>query len=245
MITLPFYIANFMAGFVKSQDKRHILRGRVNTFFYTPTMARFIRRVYSEKTQTVKFVRQHTPSRCVCVINDKYFIKIFKKNYGTRIKDFEFLVNYVQKKMKISIPTVFAAKNGHMYVTEIIQGHCIYDFEPEFVLKHEQKILNQVADVIHGLQSIDVKKIPNNERFCVALESPSHNAKIESITNNSILVHNDMNVRNFMFDNDLNICGLIDFDGLCIMNDADRDMKNFMKYWNRYKDNNKKQIPPK
>ena len=240
MITLPFYIANIMACFIKNRDKRHVLRGRVNAFLFTPAMARFVHRIYGEKTETVKFVRQHTPSRCVCVINDKYFIKIFRKNYGTRLKDFEFLVNYVQKKMKVTIPTVFASKNGHMYVTEIIKGRCIHDFDPEFVLKHEQKILNQVENIIHELQSIDVQKIPNKERFCVALESPQRDVETKPITNKSILVHNDMNVRNFMFDDDLNICGLIDFDGLCIMNDSDKDMKNFMKYWNRYKDNNKK-----
>lgn len=245
MITLPFYIANIMAGFVAAQPKRHAMRGRVNAFLYTPTMARLIKKVYSEKTETVKFVRQHTPSRCVCVINDKYFVKIFKKNLGTRLSDFEFLVNYVRKHMDITIPRVYASKNKHMYVTELIDGHSIYDFDPKFVLKHEQKILKNVEKIISDLQAIDIKKIPNNERFCVALESTSKNTPVEEITDDSVLSHGDMNVRNFMFDDDLNICGLIDFDGMKITNDRAKDMQNFMKYWNRYKENSKKQTPPK
>lgn len=240
MITLPFYIANIMAGFVKSQPKRHSLRGHLNAFLYTPTMARLIKKFYGEKTRTVKFVRQHTPSRCVCVINDKYFVKIFKKNMGNRLANFEFLVNYVRDKMNVAIPVVYASKNKHMYVTELINGHSIYDFDPEFVLKNEQKILNGVSKIISQLQSINIQQIPNNERFCVALESASKHISPEPITKDSVLLHGDMNLRNFLFDDDLNICGLIDFDGLCITNDKNKDMQNFMKYWNRYKENNKK-----
>jgi len=240
MITLPFYIANIMAGFVKQQRRRHSLRGHVNAVLYTPTMARLIKNVYGEETKTVKFVRQHTPSRCVCVINDKYFVKIFKKNLGTRLSDFEFLVNYVRKHMNVTIPRVYASKNNHMYVTELIDGRSIYDFDAEFVLKHEEKILKGVSKIISDLQAIDVKKIPDNKRFCVELESPSKNTFAEEITDDSVLSHGDMNVRNFMFDDDLNICGLIDFDGMKITNDKNKDMQSFMKYWNRYKEKNKK-----
>ncbi len=245
MVTLPFYIANFLAGFVSPQSKRHVLRGHVNAFFYTPMMMRFIKRVYGEKTHNVKFVRQHTPSRCVCVINDKYFVKIFKHNKGTRLADFEFLVNYVRNRMQVAIPRVYTSKNNHMYVTKLIKGREIYDFDSDFVLKHEKKILQNVSKIISELQSIDVQKIPNNERFCVALESLAKNANTEPITSDSVLSHGDMNLRNFLFDDDLNIVGLIDFDGMCITNDKDKDMQNFMKYWNRYKENAKKQTPLK
>ena len=229
-----------MAGFVISQPKRHALRGHVNAFLYTPTMTRLIKKIYGVKTYNVKFVRQHTPNRCVCVINDRYFIKIFKKNMGNRLANFEFLVNYVREKMPVVIPKVFAAENKHMYVTELIKGKSIYDFDVAFVLKNEEKILKNVSKIISDLQSINVHEIPDNERFCVALESPSKNVKIEPITNESVLSHGDMNLRNFMFDDDLNICGLIDFDGMRITNDKNKDMRNFMKYWNRYKENSKK-----
>ena len=155
--------------------------------------------------------------------------------------DFEFLVNYVRHKMPVKIPKVYVAKNNHMYVTELVSGYSIYDFDPKTVLKNEKKILKGVTKIISDLQSIDIKKMSNPERFCVALDAPSKNTPVEAITNDSVLLHGDMNVRNFIFDQDLNICGLIDFDGMRITNDKNADMKNFMKYWNRYKENSKKQ----
>ena len=240
MITLPFYIANIMAGFVVSKAKRHILRGRVNTFFYRSTMARFIKHVYGEKIKDVKFVRQHTPDRCVCVINDKYFVKIFKKNKGAHLANFEFLVNYVRDNLKVAIPQVFIAKNNHMYVTELMPGRGIYDFDTKFVLKNEEKILNNVSQVISDLQSIDIHKIRDAQRFCIPLESTTNNPQIEPITKDSVLSHGDMNLRNFLFDDDLNIIGLIDFDSMAITNDKNKDMQNFIKYWNRYKENSQK-----
>lgn len=236
MFALPFYISNLMACFVKVQSQRHALRGRVNSFLYTPVMSRFIRKTFGEKTKTVKFVRQHTPSRFVCVINDKYFVKIFRKNMGKRLKNFEFLVNYVADFIDVKIPKVYASNNKHMYVTRFIEGRSIYDFDKEFVLKHEKKLLNQVDKIISDLQSIDVHKIPNAERFCIALEATSKKAMPESLTDDSVLAHCDMNVRNFLFDKDFNICGLIDFDSLCITNDRAKDKQIFMKYWNRYKE---------
>lgn len=236
MFALPFYISNIMAGFVKNQSKRHVLRGHVNAFLYTPTMSRFIRKIYGEETKTVKFVRQHTPSRFVCVINDKYFVKIFRHNLGTRLKNFEFLMNYVRDNMNIVIPRVYVSTNNHMYVTELIGGKSIYDFDKKFVLKNEQKILHQVSEIIKELQSIDLSKISDIQRFQIALETTDKNQKIEPITNQSVLTHCDMNVRNFLFNDDLNICGLIDFDGLCLTNDKNKDMQIFMKYWNRYKE---------
>ena len=244
-LRLPFYIANFLAGFVSTQSKRHVLRGHINAFFYTPMMMRIVKRIYGEKTKTVKFVRQHTPSRVVCVVNDKYFIKIFKHNLGKRLKNFEFLVNYAHDHMNVNIPRVHALENNHGYVTELIDGRDIYGFDSQFVLKNEEKILQQVVKIIAQGQSIDVHKFLNPERFSVALESPGKNTKAEPITSDSVLLHGDLNLRNFLFDDDLNIVGLIDFDGMRITNDKDKDIQNFMKYWNRYKENAKKQTPLK
>jgi hypothetical protein len=246
MVGVPFYISNFVSWFIKKQSVRHRVRGRVNSFLYTPIIKRFIKKTFHEKTKTVCFVRQHTPSRFVCVVNDKYFIKVFKHNPWKRMKNFEFLVNYIAKKMSIKIPRVYVSKNNHMYATPRIQGRSLYDFDKEFVLKHEKKILIQVDKIIRELQSIDIHKIPNATRFTKALESTSHNVKPEPITADSVLTHNDLNVRNLLFDKDMNICGLIDFDGLCITNDKTHDKQTFMKYWNRYKEkSDKKQTPLK
>jgi len=212
----------------------------VNTFLYTPTMSRFVRQIYGEKTQSVKFVRQQTPSRFVSVINDKYFVKVFKHNMKPRLKNFEFLVNYIRDFIDIPIPKVYVSKNNHMYVTELLDGYSIHYFDKEYVLQHEEKIINQVKHVIQQLQSIDVHKIPNPQRFENPLEKTHKQMECETLTNHSVLAHNDMNVRNFLFDKDLNICGFIDFDALAITNDADKDMRIFMKYWKQYKESKQK-----
>lgn len=240
MTGLPFLISNFMACFVRSSKQRHKLRGSVNFFLYKRFAARIVSKIFNTPIETVKFVRQHTPSRFVCVVNDKYFVKIFKRMSKTKLKNFEFLVNYIIKFMDVKIPKVYIANDGHAYITEKIPGVSIYAFEKEFVLKHEEKILAQVDKIISQLQSIDVRKIQNPKRFCVALESTSKKTKPEPITDESVLAHLDMNVRNFLFDEDLNICGLIDFDSLCITNNRAKDKEIFTKYWERYKKSTRK-----
>lgn len=239
MISLPFYISNILSAFVKNADARHKLRGEVNCFLYKPLVKRFVKKTFNTDVKTVKFVRQHTMGRFVCVVNDKYFVKIFRSMSKKRLKNFEFLTNYVAKELSVKVPTVHIAKNNHMYATEKIFGYGIYEFDREFVLQHEEKILTQADNIIHELQSIDVHKIPNAKRFCVALESTSKKVKLEPFTKDSILTHFDLNVRNFLFDKDLNICGLIDFDSMAITNNKNKDKEIFMKYWERYKKSTK------
>ncbi len=238
IVSWPFYISNFMSCFVKSRAARHKFRAFVNCFLYKPFLIRIVNNMFGTRCKSVKYVRQQTMGRCVCVVDDKYFVKIFRNMSGEKLKNFEFLVNYISKFITIKIPRVYIAKNNHMYITKKIPGFCIHDFDKEFVLKHEKKILIQVDNIISQLQSIDLTKLPNAERFCVALESTTKNPQIEPITADSVLGHFDMNVRNFLFDKDMNICGWIDFDSLHITNDKTRDKQIFMKYWNRYKENN-------
>ena len=239
MMNIPFYIGNFLACFIPNARGRSNMRGKVNNFFYKPIIARLVKKVFNEKAHTIKFVRQHTPSRFVCVVNDKYFIKVFKNMSHKKLENFQFLVNYVQKNVSVNMPQVFIGNVNNMYATRKIQGKSIYDFDYKFVLQNQQKILSQVEQIISSLQNINLKKIPNAERFCVALEATSKRIKSEQITDESVLAHFDMNVRNFLFDDNLNIIGLIDFDSLAITNDKNKDMQIFMKYWNRYKENNK------
>ena len=236
MMKFPFYIGNFLACFVLGARRRSNARGNVNNFFYSPVVAHFIKKVFGEKAHTIKFVRQHTPSRFVCVVNDKYFIKIFKKMSHEKLENFEFLVNYVRNNVFVNIPKVYIGKADNIYATEKIEGKSIYDFDEKFVLRYEAKILTQVEQIIFSLQNINLHKIPNPERFCVALETTSKKIKPEPVTDESVLAHLDLNVRNFLFDNDMNIIGLIDFDSLSITNDKNKDMQIFMKYWNRYKE---------
>lgn len=232
----PFYLGNFLACFVPNPHNRSVLRGKLNLFFYRLVVARFVRKVFDEKIKTIKFVRQRTPSRFVCVVNDKYFVKIFKKMSHKKLENFEFLVNYVRNLVSVNVPQVYINKASNIYATEKIAGKSIYDFDDKFVLQNEHKILHQVEQIITSLQNIDLKKIPDINRFSVALETTSKKIKSEPITDASVFAHFDMNVRNFLFDDDLNIIGLIDFDGFAITNDRNKDMQIFMKYWNRYKD---------
>ena len=120
MMKFPFYIGNFLACFVLGARRRSNARGNVNNFFYSPVVAHFIKKVFGEKAHTIKFVRQHTPSRFVCVVNDKYFIKIFKKMSHEKLENFEFLVNYVRNNVFVNIPKVYIGKADNIYATEKI-----------------------------------------------------------------------------------------------------------------------------
>lgn len=237
IMSLPFYISNFLSCFVQGRAKRHRFRGRVNCFLYRPIIAHVIRKNFGVKVKSIKFVRQQTMGRFVCVVNDEYFVKIFRNISREKLHNFEFLVNYISRFMNVFVPRIYIPKNNHMYITKKASGFSIYDFDKEFVIQHEKQILNQVDNVISILQSVDIKNIPNAERFCVALESTTKNTSAEPITDESVLGHFDLNVRNFLFDKNMNICGLIDFDSLRITNDKTRDKEIFMKYWNRYKEN--------
>lgn len=111
------------------------------------------------------------------MVNDKYFVKIFKKMSHEKLEDFEFLVNYVRNNVSVNIPKVYIGKDDNIYATEKIDGKSIYDFDEKFVLQYEAKILTQVEQIIFSLQNINLHKIPNPERFCVALETTSNKIK--------------------------------------------------------------------
>ena len=236
MTKLPFYIGMFLSCFVKKAHDRHVLRGRVNCFLYRPQIARFIKDAYGEKLVSVKFVRQNTPRRCVCLVNDKYYVKIFKDMKAQKMRDFAFLVNYIRDFISTPIPRVYVAKNNHMYATEKLSGKSIYDFDKDYVFANEDKIIKNVKEIIRQMQAIDLSKIPNYEKYKYALETTAKEIKSEEhITKDSVLTHFDTNEKNFLFDDDLNICGFIDFDSLALSNDKNKDWEIFDKYWQKYK----------
>lgn len=232
MTKIPFYIGTLFACFVPDSHKRHVVRGWVNGILYFPRISIFIKRIYGEFAYKLRFVRQHTPDRCVCIVNDKYYVKIFKRVPVQKLKRFAKLTDYVASKLDVAIPKIFVGKISSMYVCEKLKGHSVYDFDKKYVMKHHKKIENQVAKIIKDLQSINVKKIPDYKEYTSALQD----SPVEKITSKSVLGHFDLNETNFLFDDDLNICGIIDWDGLRITNDKDKDMQIFMKYWNRYKE---------
>ena len=233
MSKIPFYIGNLAACFVPGSKNRAHCRASVNLFLYRPKINAFIKQTYGERVHHIKFIRQRTLNRVVCLVNDKYYVKIFRDVTNTQLKNFEFIANYVRTYIGVTIPRVIVDDRMPMYVCEKIAGRAIDDFNPSDVIKNEKKIHTQVKEIIAQLQSIDVDAIPDNSRFndsmqTRTIEQPAAHPR-------RVLGHFDLNETNLFFDDDLNVCAVIDWDTLSIANNPDTDWRIFTKYWNRYK----------
>lgn len=230
MNKIIFFVSNLVACFVPNNRRRSRVRGRVNLALFRPWVKSFVRRVYGVEPHNVEFVRQITLNRMSCVVNNTYFVKIFRNVRRKRLEDLKFLLDFIRPHISVEISTIHVHKSIPMYVSPRIRGHLIYDFDREFVLKHEDKILKQVEKIIRELQSIDLKTIPNVERFSWGLQ---HERTVEKHcdTPHPVLAHFDLNEKNFLFDDDLNIVGLIDWDSLSIAQNPNTDRDIFMKYW--------------
>lgn len=239
MYKIPFFISNLISCFIYEKHRRHRWRGRINVALFYPRVARFVRRVYGvKKITSVHFVRQITLNRVVCVVNGRYYVKIFRSVSVEQLKNFEFLLNYVADRIDVAVPRIYTHKTIPMYVCDTVAGQDIYDFDKEFVLQNETKLLNQVENIIKQLQSINVDEIPNKDRF---LDSMQVRTKEKTAKNpRQVLAHFDLNETNLMFDSDFNVVAVIDWDTLSIANNPQTDMTIFMKYWDRYKKRNKK-----
>jgi thiamine kinase-like enzyme len=186
-----------------------------------------------KKINSVRFIRQNTLNRIVCVVNDTYFVKIFRNVTVRRLKDFAFLSEYVEKRMKVIVPHVIVHNKIPMYVCERVPGKSIEDFDGAYVLKKSEYILKQVHNIIRQLQRIKVADIPNNERFLDSLQQRTKEAKCKK--QKPVLAHFDLNMLNFLFADDLSITSVIDWDTLSIAKNPTTDTTIFLKYWNRYK----------
>ncbi len=233
MSNIPFYLGNLAACFVPGSNNRTHVRAVTNLFLYHPKITRFIRREFGEGTHSIKFIRQRTLNRVVCLVNDRYYVKIFRDVTNAQLKDFEFIANYIRPYIHVNIPRVIVDDHAPMYVCEKIPGRHIEDFDHETVIQNEQKIHAQVFQIISELQSINVDAIPDNARFNDSMQTRT----IEEPTDNPrrVLGHFDLNETNLFFDDDLNVCAVIDWDTLSIANNPDSDRRIFLKYWNRYK----------
>ena len=49
-----------------------------------------------------------------------------------------------------------------------------------------------------------------------------------------VLAHFDLNETNLLFDDDMNICGIIDWDMCSVAKNPDTDLFVFTKFWNRF-----------
>lgn len=232
MANIPFYIGNMLSCLVPGHKRRARCRGMVNLIAYTPKIALLIKQIFNENLHSIKFVRQNTLNRFVCVVNNKYFVKVFRSVPNKRLKDFAKLNEYVRSRISVNMPQVFAAKRDRILITPRIQGREISDFPPEQVLANQDRIVKQVFDFIDELQKIDVDKIPNKDKYLTALQSRT----VEKPCDNprQVLAHFDLNMMNIFFDDNLNLCGIIDWDGLSIANNPETDKTIFLKYWGRY-----------
>jgi len=232
MHKLPFYIGNLAASLVPGSDARVHVRSAVNLFLFRPQIRRFIRKTFGERVESMQFVRQRTLGRVVCLVNGKYYVKIFRDVSHAAIKNFEFLANYVADRMDVAVPRVVVAPRGAMYACRRVDGRHIESFTKTEVLKNEEKIKSQVADIIKQLQSINVDEIPHPERFMTSMQARTPE---KPGPRRPVLAHFDLNETNLFFDDDMNVCAVIDWDTLSIAQNPETDWQIFMKYWDRYK----------
>lgn len=238
MSKIPFYVGNFLALFVHDGGRRCRFRGGVNTLLYTPRIKALIKRVYNEKVNSIKFVRQINLNRFVCVVNGKYYVKAFRNITRQRLKEHMDLVEMVRPYLDgITIPEVHVDNNIPMYVCEKIPGHPISDFDADTILKNEEKIKRQVADIIAKIQKVNLDSIPNNERFLFGLQperQPEKPVKDKNVK--PVLAHFDLNETNLFFDDDMNIVGIIDWDTLSIAKNPETDMNVFNLFWGMFRE---------
>jgi len=234
MHTVPFFIGNTLACMVPGSERRARFRGKVNLILFRPWIARFIRREYGERLRSLKFVRQRTLNRVVGIVNDKYYVKIFRNVTNKQIRDFVFLMNYIRPYIHIDIPQVVVDKKLPMYACTKNAGREIDTFDKAFVIKHEAHIHKQIADIIKQLQSVNVEKIPGNERYLTNMQNRRY-PELPCKKCRRVLGHFDMNLTNFLFDDNLNIISAIDWDAVSIANNPETDWRIFMRFWNQYR----------
>ena len=84
------------------------------------------------------------------------------------------------------------------------------------------------------IQSIKIKSVPGWERFVFSMQ-PERTREKPCDPGHEVFAHFDLNTTNFLFDDKLNIIGVIDWDTLSVANNPGTDWDIFMKYWNIYK----------
>jgi len=214
---------------VHGTENRRRVRAYINLFFFYPIIYRFIRYSFGENIRSIKFVRQRTLGRVVYLVNNKYFVKIFRDVSNRRLKDFEFISNYVRPYIGVRVPRVVVAPNAPMYACRKVPGRHIDTFDADEILKNRKKIEKQVLNIIAQLQSIDINKIPDADRFLDSMQTRTREKSI--VPPRPVLAHFDLNETNVLFDDDLNICSVIDWDTLSIAQNPETDWQIFMKYW--------------
>lgn len=234
MYKLPFYIGGIISYFVPGRYRRRSVRGRINIFFFYCVIARFVRRVYKVRVKNIRFVRQVSMNRMICVVNDRYFVKIFRDVSVNRLKDYKFLLDYIRPALTIKIPEIYVHDKIPMYVADKLPGKDMRDFDKQTIIKHEKKIKSQMLGIIKEMQSVSVKSIPDNERFLLPLQPNKKTVKTK-IGDDSVLAHLDLNASNIRLDDNFNVVSIVDWDSLSVVQSPEIDRKSFEKLWDIYK----------
>lgn len=233
MSKIPFYIGNFLAIFVPDGARRARVRGNVNMALYTPRIKHFIKRVYDEPVKSIKFIRQINLNRvCLCV-NDRYYVKLFRNITPERVKNYKELMDFIAPRISVRMPVVHVDDNMAMYVSEKIPGRGIKSFDDATILKNEDKIKSQVEKIIAEIQSIKLDSIPDVKRFVHSLQ-PERATEPPINKPCPVLAHFDLNETNLLFDDDMNIIGVIDWDMCSVAQNPNTDMFVFNRFWNRF-----------
>ena len=234
-VKMSFLVGVILSAFVRDSQKRRRLRGRINLFLLRPYISRFIKRAYGVKIKSLTFVRQQSLNRVVGLVNGKYFVKIFRNIPVQRIRDFAEIMGVVEKTLTVTVPHIVADDKISMCAYEKIDDVDIVEFDKGLIQKNKSKLFKQTEQIINQLQSINVKKIPNFERFMTDIYGRKYgNPNRDSRT--LVLGHFDINLGNFLYDTKMNISSVIDWDTLAITDDKDGSWNVFMRYWNnRYK----------
>lgn len=234
MYKLPFYIGGVVSYFIPGRYRRRRVRGVINVLLFRSVITRFIKDVYGVRAKTIRFVRQVSMNRMTCVVNGRYYVKIFRDVSVKQLDDYKFLLDYMRPYLKVQIPEIFVHKNIPMYVADRLPGKDLRDFGKNVIMQHETKIKSQVMDMINDMQNISVKSIPDNERFLSPLQINKTNNK-HKIGRNSVLAHLDLNASNLLLDDDFNVISVVDWDSLSIVENSNIDKDSFEKLWTIYK----------
>ncbi len=234
MYKIPFYISGFISYFIPGHYRRRYVRGTMNVFFFRVSIAHFVKHIYGVDIKNIRFVRQVSMNRMICVVNDRYYVKIFRDVSVKRLKDYKFLLDFIRPYLKVKIPEIFVHDTIPMYVADKLPGKDMRDFDKTSIIKNETKIKSQVMDVIDAMQSIPVKSIPDNERFLFPLQYKKNNRK-NKIGRDSVLAHLDLNASNIRLDDNFNVVSIVDWDSLSIVDSPDIDKNSFEKLWEIHK----------
>ena len=234
MYKIPFYISGFISYFVPGRYRRRYVRGTINVFFFRVSIAHFVKHIYGVDIKNIRFVRQVSMNRMICVVNDRYYVKIFRDVSVKRLKDYKFLLDFIRPYLKVKIPEIFVHDTIPMYVADKLPGKDMRDFDKTSIIKNETKIKSQVMDVIDAMQSIPVKSIPDNERFLFPLQYKKNNRK-NKIGRDSVLAHLDLNASNIRLDDNFNVVSIVDWDSLSIVDSPDIDKNSFEELWEIHK----------